>query len=73
MGFHLLEDLRGLPSSANFGEYALWLRQTSAAPRYSFFVCLIPKISAPHDALRRCFNKLEQEITARIDQAKLAA
>ena len=35
--------------------------------------CLLPKISAPHDTLRRCFNKLEQEIMARVNLANLAA
>jgi hypothetical protein len=35
--------------------------------------CLIPKVSAPDDTLRRCFTKLEQEIKARVNQANLAA
>jgi hypothetical protein len=34
---------------------------------------LIPRTWVPHDALRRCFNELEKEINARINQAKLAA
>jgi len=37
------------------------------------FATLLPHLSPPNSALRRCFDKLDQEVTAWIQHAKLAA
>jgi hypothetical protein len=37
------------------------------------FPTLLPQLSPPNSALRRCFDKLDQEVTSWIEHAKLAA